>query len=55
MGRVEGLTTFLSGAEAAAAFHGSVEVCLAELKLGLPIQLLLCFRNKPNLEVRNDE
>lgn len=32
-----------------------MKVCLAEFKFSVPISLLIYFRNKWNLEVRNDE
>lgn len=53
--KVEGRITFLSGAKVVAAFQSSMKVCLAEFKFSVPISLLIYFRNKWNLEVRNDE
>lgn len=54
--KAEGMLRSLiwSAVETASSFNLSVEVCLAELKFSLPVSLLLCLRNKPNMEV-NDE
>lgn len=48
------LRSLIWAAAETASFNLSVEVCLAELKFSLPVLLLLCLRNKPNMEV-NDE